>query len=231
MHNTDRHETEKFNRLARQWWDPEGPMGLLHHINPLRLEYVQRFLDVRGKSVLDIGCGAGLFSEALARQGARVTAIDAGSEAIRVARQHAHEAGLEIDYREATAEMLAELSPAGFDVVTCMELLEHVPDPASVTEACSRLLTSGGHAFFSTINRTAKSWLLTKLGAEYLLRLLPAGTHDYARFIRPSELADWCEKFQLSVDDIRGMGYLPLLHKPFYTATPAVNYLLHARHD
>ena len=231
MHNTDHLETEKFNRLARQWWDPEGPMRVLHNINPLRQNYVERFLDINNKTVLDIGCGAGLFSEALARCGARVTAIDTASESIIVARQHARDAGLDIDYREATAEMLTDDFPSGFDVITCMELLEHVPEPASVIEACSRLLKSSGHAFFSTINRTAKAYFLAILGTEYLFRLLPAGTHDYARFIRPSELAGWCERYNLAVDDISGMGYLPLLDKSFYSGTPDVNYLMHARRD
>lgn len=229
MINTDQRETEKFNRLAQQWWDPQGPLRTLHDINPLRLKYVEQFLDLKDKTVLDVGCGAGIFSEALARRGARVTAIDTSPEVLAVAGQHAHDNGLSIDYRESTIETLAADRSAAYDVITCMELLEHVPDPASVIDACARLLTGDGHAFFSTINRTAKAWLQTILGAEYLLRLLPAGTHDYARFIRPSELACWCEKYNLSVDDIHGMGYVPLIHKTFLSGRPDVNYLLHAR--
>ncbi len=225
--NIDPSELTKFEKAADRWWDPEGEFAPLHAINPLRTDYVAARARLDGTQVADIGCGGGLLAEALHRAGARVTAIDAGAGAIEAARQHADGAGLDIDYRCTTAEALAAERSAGFDVVTCMEMLEHVPDPASIVAACTQLVRPGGDIFFSTINRNPKAWLLAVVGAEYLLNLLPRGTHDYARFIRPSELSDWARDNGLRVRDISGMHYNPLSRRYTVGGNVDVNYLMH----
>lgn len=227
--NVDNAEKHKFDALAPNWWDPHGPLRTLHHINPLRLEYITRYIDLNGKSLLDIGCGGGLLCEALARQGAQVTGIDISPAPLATARQHCQQSGLVIDYELSGPEQFAQTHPYRFDAVTCMEMLEHVPDPGAVINACATLIKPGGHLFFSTINRTASAWLQAVLGAEYVLNILPRGTHDYSRFIRPSELAEWCRQSGLTVMDISGMTYLPLLDKAILRKNPAVNYLLYAR--
>ena len=189
--NVDHAEVNKFEELAARWWDPHSEFKPLHEINPLRLEYIDRLASLAGKKVLDVGCGGGILSESMALKGAQVTGIDMGEAPLHVARLHLLESGLEIHYERIPVERLAAEQPASFDVVTCMEMLEHVPDPGSVVEACSRLVKPGGHVIFSTINRNPKSYLYAIIGAEYLLKLLPKGTHDYAKFIRPSELSRW----------------------------------------
>src|SRR4051812_15877682 len=193
--NVDPAELEKFSKLAHRWWDPEGEFRPLHEINPLRLEWIDRSAGLAGKKVLDVGCGGGILAEAMARRGAQVTGIDLGGKGLRVAELHLRESASAInyavDYKLVSAEDLAQSNPGEFDVVTCMELLEHVPDPASMVSACARLARPGGHVFFSTINRNPKAYLFAVIGAEYLLGLLPKGTHDYQRFIKPSELSRW----------------------------------------
>lgn len=209
-HNVDYAELDKFEALASRWWDPHSEFKPLHDINPLRLEYIHSHAPLTGKSVLDVGCGGGLLSEAMAAQGARVTGIDMGEAPLSVARLHRHESGLDVEYRKMTAEQLAGQQPEHFDTVTCLEMLEHVPDPASVITACASLAKPGGDVFFSTINRNPRAYLLAILGAEYLLRLLPRGTHDYSKFIRPSELERWARHAGLVVKDITGMRFNPL---------------------
>ncbi len=209
--NVDQAEIRKFEELANRWWDPNSEFKPLHDINPLRLGYIEEHAGgLEGKRVLDVGCGGGILSEAMAARGAEVTGIDMGEAPLEVARLHLLESGLEVDYRQVPVEELAAEQPARFDVVTCMEMLEHVPDPASVVRACHALVKPGGTVCFSTINRNPKSYLFAIVGAEYLLRLLPRGTHDYAKFIRPSELARWARDAGLSVEDLRGMTYNPL---------------------
>jgi len=223
--NVDRGETAKFDRLAARWWDPDGESRPLHDLNPVRLAYVAERVALRGARVLDLGCGGGLLSEALARAGAEVTAIDLASNVLEVARLHLFESGLRVDYREISAEALAQERPASFDAVTCMEMLEHVPDPGSVIDACARLLKPGGKLFLSTLNRTPAAFALAIVGAEYLARLLPRGTHDYAKFIRPSELSAALRDAGLDLIDLRGLGYNPLTRRAQLTASVAVNYL------
>ncbi len=208
--NVDQAEVDKFDALASRWWDPHSEFKPLHDINPLRLDYIDGHAPLAGRRVLDVGCGGGLLSEGMAARGARVTGIDMGEAPLGVARLHLHESGMEVDYERITAEALAEREPAGFDTVTCMEMLEHVPDPASVIDACARLVRPGGDLFFSTINRNPKSYLFAILGAEYLLRMLPRGTHDYGKFIRPSELERWARRAGLELRDLTGMTYNPL---------------------
>lgn len=208
--NVDHAEIDKFEQLASRWWDPDSEFKPLHQINPLRLDYIDRQACIDGKQVVDIGCGGGILAESMAARGARVTGIDMGAAPLEVARLHLLETGLEVDYRQMPAEALAAEAPGSFDVVTCMEMLEHVPDPASVIRACATLVKPGGQVFFSTINRNPKSYLFAIIGAEYLLRMLPKGTHDYARFIRPSELSAWSRDTGLETDDISGMSYNPL---------------------
>ena len=229
--NVDRAEVRKFEELASRWWDPNSEFKPLHDINPLRLDYIDRHAGgLAGKRVLDVGCGGGILSEAMAARGAEVTGIDMGEAPLEVARLHLLESGLEVDYRRMPAEELAAAEPAAFDVVTCMEMLEHVPDPASVIRACHDLVKPGGRVFFSTINRNPKAYLFAIVGAEYLLRLLPKGTHDYRRFIRPSELARWSRAAGLDTTDLTGLTYNPLTGR--YRLDPDdvdVNYLVTCR--
>lgn len=226
--NVDRQELEKFAALAHRWWDPESEFKPLHEINPLRLNYIDRIAGLHSKTVLDVGCGGGILSESMARHGARVTGIDLGEKALKVAKLHRLESGVEVDYRLVSAEALADEMPAGFDIVTCMEMLEHVPDPAAVVEACSRLVKPGGHVFFSTINRNPKSYLFAVIGAEYVLNLLPRGTHEYAKFIKPSELSAFCRHAGLDVADLAGMSYNPFSKHYRLDKDVSVNYLVHA---
>ncbi len=224
-HNVDPNEIRKFEALAARWWDPESEFKPLHDINPLRLDYIRKQVPLAGARVLDVGCGGGLLSEALAREGAQVTGIDMGEAPLSVARLHLHESGLEVDYRQTTAEAFAEAHPGEFDLVTCLEMLEHVPDPASTVAACARLVKPGGTVVFSTINRNPKAWLFAIVGAEYLLGLLPKGTHDYEKFIRPSELDAWARAAGLVLEDITGMQYTPFTRTYRLGPDTDVNYL------
>jgi 2-polyprenyl-6-hydroxyphenyl methylase/3-demethylubiquinone-9 3-methyltransferase len=225
MSNVDELEIRKFEALAARWWDPDSEFRPLHEINPLRLNYLSQKVNLAGKKVLDIGCGGGILAEAMARHGADVTAIDLAEASLSVARLHQLESGLDIDYRNISAEALAEQEAGSFDVVTCLEMLEHVPDPASVVQACASLCKPGGLVAFSTINRNPKSYLFAIIGAEYLLRLLPRGTHDYDKFIKPSELAAWARDAQLQLNDQTGMGYNPLSKRYFLENNVDVNYI------
>jgi 2-polyprenyl-6-hydroxyphenyl methylase/3-demethylubiquinone-9 3-methyltransferase len=228
--NVDASEIHKFEEIASRWWDPESEFKPLHEINPLRLGYVQSHVRLAGKKVLDVGCGGGILAESMAVAGAEVTGIDMGEEPLRVAELHTLETGVEVDYRQTTAEALADEMPGAFDVVTCMEMLEHVPDPGSVVAACARLVRPGGHVFFSTLNRNPKSYLFAIIGAEYLLNLLPHGTHDYARFIRPAELDRWVRATPLRIVELTGLTYNPLTR--VYRLAPkdiSVNYMAACR--
>ncbi len=226
MSNVDQAEIAKFEALAHRWWDRESEFKPLHEINPLRVNWIDEHISLAGKKVLDVGCGGGILSEAMARRGAQVTGIDMGEAPLSVARLHLLESGLEVDYRQITAESLAEESPETFDVVTCLEMLEHVPDPASVIRACHRMVKPGGQVFFSTINRNPKAYALAIVGAEYLLQLLPRGTHDYKKFIRPSELGAWSRDTGLTVKDIVGLTYNPLTKHYKLSADVDVNYMI-----
>ena len=226
MSNVDRAEVAKFEALAHRWWDRESEFKPLHEINPLRVSWIDERISLNGKKVLDVGCGGGILSESMARRGAIVTGIDMGEAPLGVARLHQLESGLEIDYRQSTAEALAEEMPGAFDVVTCLEMLEHVPDPASVIAACYRMVKPGGMVFFSTINRNAKAYLLAIVGAEYVLKMLPRGTHDFKKFIRPSELGAWCRATGLEVKDITGMTYNPLSKHYSLGSDVDVNYMI-----
>ena len=225
MKNVDDLEIRKFEALASRWWDPNSEFKPLHDINPLRVNYISQHINLAEKRVLDIGCGGGILAEALAHHGAAVTAIDKAEASLSVAKLHLLESQLDISYLDSTAEELAEAQPAQFDVVTCLEMLEHVPDPSSVVAACQRLVKPGGFVFFSTINRNPKSYLFAIIGAEYLLNLLPRGTHDYAKLIKPSELATWSRQAHLTLRDQIGMGYNPLTKKYFLQNSLDVNYL------
>jgi 2-polyprenyl-6-hydroxyphenyl methylase/3-demethylubiquinone-9 3-methyltransferase len=225
--NADPAELEKFSALAHRWWDPQGEFRPLHDINPLRLEWIAQHAPLKGARVLDVGCGGGILAEAMARRGAKVTGIDLSEKALRVARLHLQESELDIRYEMAAAEEF----DGEFDVVTCMELLEHVPEPASMVAACARLARPGGQVFFSTINRNPKSYLYAVIGAEYVLGLLPKGTHDYLRFIKPSELARWARNAGLRVDELIGMTYNPITRQYRLADDCDVNFLLRATRD
>ena len=229
--NIDHNEIAKFEALATRWWDPESEFRTLHQINPLRLEFINERAPLEGKKVLDVGCGGGILSESMATRGARVTGIDMGEKPLSVAKLHLKESGLEVDYRQTTAEALAIEEPESFDIITCMEMVEHVPDPASVINACSRLVRPGGELFFSTINRTPKAWLFAIVGAEYLLNILPKGTHTYEKFIRPSELEKWARESGLVSKEITGMHYNPFTDHYWLAPGVEVNYLLHSTHQ
>lgn len=225
--NVDNSEIAKFEALAARWWDRNSEFKPLHEINPLRMSYIDSKINLAGKQVLDIGCGGGILAEAMAHRGAKVTGIDMGEAPLAVAKLHLLESGLTIDYLHASAEQFAKHHPAGFDVVTCLEMLEHVPDPASVLQACQQLLKPGGHLFVSTINRNPKSYLFAIIGAEYLLRLLPRGTHDYQKFIKPSELARYARAAGFELIGERGMTYNPFSKKYRLADDVDVNYLMH----
>ncbi|MCG3169604.1 MAG: Ubiquinone biosynthesis O-methyltransferase [Pseudomonadales bacterium] len=227
--NVDQAEIAKFEALASRWWDRAGDFRPLHQMNPLRANWIDARAPVMGRRVLDVGCGGGILSEALAQRGAQVTGIDMGEAPLAVARLHLIESGLGIDYRQANAEDLADEEAGSYDTVTCMEVLEHVPDPASLVRACAQLVRPGGNLFFATINRNPKSYVFAILGAEHILKMLPRGTHDYARFIRPSELAGWARAAGLMVGDVEGMLYNPLTRAFSIGRDVDVNYLLHAR--
>ena len=225
--NADPAELAKFSDLAHRWWDLDSEFRPLHQINPLRLGWIESHAPLQGKRVLDIGCGGGILADAMARAGAQVLGIDLATKALKVAQLHALEAGTQgVDYREISAEALAQEEPAGFDVVTCMEMLEHVPDPSSVVRACATLVKPGGHVFFSTINRNTKAFLFAIVGAEYVLNLLPRGTHEYAKFIKPSELAAYCRSTGLGLSQTRGMEYNPLTRHYWLSDDTSVNYML-----
>jgi 2-polyprenyl-6-hydroxyphenyl methylase/3-demethylubiquinone-9 3-methyltransferase len=227
--NVDPNEVAKFEALANGWWDTEGESKPLHEINPLRLDYIKTKCSLNNKQVIDVGCGGGILSEALAKNDALVTGIDMGEMPLNVARLHSLEAGLSIDYQQITAEQKAQQSANEFDIVTCMEMLEHVPDPLSVIRACAQLVKPGGDVFFSTLNRHPKAYLYAVVGAEYLLKMLPKGTHDYKRFIRPSEMARWCRQAGLEVSHITGLSYNPLTKNYTLGDDVKVNYLMHCR--
>lgn len=230
--NVDPAEIAKFEELASRWWDPNSEFKPLHDINPLRLDYVDRIAGLSGKRVLDVGCGGGILAESMARLGAKVTGIDMGRAPLEVARLHLLESGQKVDYRQIPVEQLALEQPGSFDVVTCMEMLEHVPDPASVVRACAELTSAEGMVFFSTINRNPKSYLLAIVGAEYLLGLLPKGTHDYSRFIRPSELDHWIRSAGLQARTMTGMVYNPLTQRyRLVIRNVDVNYLVSCGRD
>lgn len=225
--NVDDQEIAKFAQLASRWWDPEGECKPLHAINPLRLSFIENISALSGKRILDVGCGGGILSEAMAAQGADVTGIDMANASLAVARLHLLESGLQVNYQQITAEQLAETQPGSFDIVTCLEMLEHVPDPAAIVQACHDLVKPGGEVFFSTLNRNPKSYVFAIIGAEYLLGLLPKGTHDYLKFIRPSELARWGRAAGLSTMQQSGLCYNPLLKQ--YWLDPQdidVNYIV-----
>ena len=225
--NADPAELAKFSDLAHRWWDTESEFRPLHQINPLRLGWIQDIVPLQGKRVLDIGCGGGILADAMARQGAEVLGVDLSTKALKVAQLHALEAGTEgVTYREISAEALAAEAPASFDVVTCMEMLEHVPDPSSVVRACATLVKPGGHVFFSTINRNSKAFMFAIVGAEYVLGLLPRGTHEYAKFIKPSEMASYCRAAGLNLQQTRGLEYNPLTRHYWLSQDTSVNYML-----
>jgi len=226
--NIDPREVAKFDAAAARWWDPQSEFKPLHDINPLRLDFIDTHAGLSGKRVLDVGCGGGILAEGMAQRGAAVTGIDKAENSLQVARLHLLESKLEVDYQCTTAEAIAAQQSGAFDVVTCMELLEHVPDPASLVNACARLARPGGQVFFSTLNRNPKAYLFAVIGAEYLLRMLPRGTHDYARFIRPAELAAWLRQTGLDVQTLSGLSYQPLTRQYRLSDDVSVNYLVQA---
>lgn len=225
--NIDSREISKFDALASRWWDPTGEFRTLHEINPLRLKYIDKRANLKNKRVLDIGCGGGLLAEAMASRGADVTGIDMAEAPLKVAQLHLKESGLKVSYQKIGTETLAIKSPAHFDVVTCMEMLEHVPEPTAIVQACATLVKPCGHVFFSTLNRNAKSFMLAILGAEYLLRLIPRGTHEYAKFIRPSELDQWARLAGLELRGSTGLHYNPLTRHYWLGGNMDVNYYMH----
>jgi 2-polyprenyl-6-hydroxyphenyl methylase / 3-demethylubiquinone-9 3-methyltransferase len=233
MTNADPGELAKFSDLAHKWWDPDSEFRPLHQINPLRLGWIEQCAGpLAGRRVLDVGCGGGILSEAMAQRGAQVLGIDLAAKPLKVAQLHALEAGTrQVSYREVAAEVLAREMPQSFDVVTCMEMLEHVPDPAAIVAACATLVKPGGWVFFSTINRNAKAFLFAIVGAEYALKLLPRGTHEYAKFIKPSELARACRQASLDILHTRGMEYNPLTRRYWLSGDTSVNYLLGCRKE
>jgi 2-polyprenyl-6-hydroxyphenyl methylase/3-demethylubiquinone-9 3-methyltransferase len=224
--NADPLELQKFSELAHRWWDPTSEFRPLHEINPLRLEWINARAPLAGKTVLDVGCGGGILAESMARKGAQVTGIDLSEKALKIADLHSLESGIQMRYELVSAEDLAAREPERYDVVTCMEMLEHVPDPASIVRACATLVKPGGHVFFSTLNRNPKSYLFAVIGAEYVLRLLPKGTHDYAKFITPAELSQFVRNAGMNVDTLKGMGYNPLTKTYSLNRDTSVNYLL-----
>ena len=225
-HNVDNNEIDKFDELASRWWDPDSEFRPLHEINPLRLEWIEKLAGMSGKKVIDVGCGGGILAESMAVRGADVTGIDMAPTPLQVAKLHLKESGQQVDYQQSTAEHMAEQHAGQFDIVTCMEMLEHVPDPASVVAACRKLAKPGGWVFFSTINRNPKSFVMAIVGAEYILRLLPKGTHEYAKFIRPSELTGWSRDAGLQLKEMIGMHYNPFSRQ--YSLGPGVdvNYII-----
>ena len=227
--NADPVELEKFSELAHRWWDPSGEFKPLHDINPLRLDYIDRIARLSGKQVLDVGCGGGILTESMSARGASVTGIDLAEKPLNVAELHLLESGRKVEYLHVSAEDLSQERPHHYDVVTCMEMLEHVPNPAATVQACATLVKPGGHVFFSTINRNPKSYLLAIIGAEYMLRLLPRGTHDFARFIKPSELAAMCRAVDLNVIEIIGMTYNPFSKIYALGKNTDVNFIFHCR--
>lgn len=230
MSNVDSAEIAKFEAMASRWWDKNGEFKPLHDINPLRANYIDQHSPVAGKKVLDVGCGGGILAESLAQRGAEVYGIDMGEAPLQIARLHSLESGVQVNYRRMTAEDLATQEAGQYDIVTCMEMLEHVPDPASVIKACAQLCKSGGHIYFSTLNRNAKSYLFAIIGAEYLLKMLPKGTHEYSKFIRPSELANWIRQADLNLEGMTGMTYNPLTKVYKLVAQDvAVNYMVHTQ--
>ncbi len=225
--NADQQELDKFNELAHRWWDPNSEFKPLHDINPLRLDYVDQLAGLPGKIVLDVGCGGGILAESMAQRGATVTGIDLGDKPLKVAKLHLLESGAHVDYRLIAVEALAKEQPESYDIVTCMEMLEHVPEPASVVRACAQLVKPGGHLFFSTLNRNVKSYMFAIVGAEYLLKLLPQGTHDYEKFLKPSELTGFCRNAGLSVEGMVGMSYNPFSKEYALGSDVSVNYMIH----
>ncbi len=227
--NVDPQELSKFDAVAARWWDPEGECKPLHLLNPIRLRFIEDRVALSGKHVLDVGCGGGLLSEAMASCGAKVTGIDMATSPLAVAKLHLLESGLEVDYQQASAEQFTEQHQGEFDVITCMELLEHVPDPALLISACATMLKPNGELFFSTLNRNAKAFIEAIIGAEYLLKMLPKGTHRYDRFIRPSELARWCRAANIELKTLKGLSYNPLTQQFRLTDDLSVNYLAHTQ--
>ena len=230
MTNADPQELAKFSDLAHKWWDPESEFRPLHQINPLRLDWIDQLAAIKGKNVVDVGCGGGILAESMARRGAKVLGVDLADKPLKVAQLHAMEAGVaNLDYRSIAAEALAVEQPAQFDVVTCMEMLEHVPDPSSIIRACADMVKPGGWVFFSTLNRNPKSFLFAIVGAEYLLKLLPKGTHEFARFIRPAELARWTREARLDTVQYKGLEYNPLTRLYKLSGDTSVNYMVACR--
>ncbi|WP_019939496.1 bifunctional 2-polyprenyl-6-hydroxyphenol methylase/3-demethylubiquinol 3-O-methyltransferase UbiG [Bordetella sp. FB-8] len=230
--NADQAELDKFSALASRWWDPESEFKPLHAINPLRLDWIrERLGSLAGRRILDVGCGGGILSESMARAGAEVTGIDLAERSLKIAKLHGLESGIKVDYRNVPVEQLAAEQPASFDVITCMEMLEHVPDPGSIVHACAQLAKPGGWVFFSTLNRNPKSFLFAIVGAEYLLKLLPRGTHSYASFIKPSELAAYTRKADLTTVELKGMEYNPLTQVYTLSGNTSVNYLVATRKE
>ena len=224
--NADPAEIQKFSELAHRWWDPTSEFRPLHEINPLRLEWINQRIPLAGKNVIDVGCGGGILAESMAKKGATVTGIDLSDKALKVADLHGLESGVSVRYKKIPAEEMAELEPGQFDVVTCMEMLEHVPDPASIIRACTKMVKPGGHVFFSTLNRNIKSYLFAIIGAEYVLQLLPKGTHDYAKFITPAELTQDVRNAGLDVHTMKGLGYNPITKMYSLKNDTSVNYMI-----